>query len=67
MTTLTTFTVYTLTPRGSYSYKYEGTDREAAQKAYNKLEAADKPRGMVQQHNAPYGMSEDIARVGLPK
>ncbi len=39
-----TFTVYTLTPRGSFSQKYEGTDEEAATKAYNKLEAKKPPR-----------------------
>jgi|SRR6266568_4796762 len=39
-----TFTVYTLTPRGSFSQKYEGTDEEAATKAYNKLEAKNLPR-----------------------
>ncbi len=39
-----TFTVYTLTPRGSISQKYEGISEDEANKAYNKLEAKNLPR-----------------------
>lgn len=44
MTTITTHRVYTMTPRGSFSLKYEGEDEMQALKAYNKLVDANKPR-----------------------
>lgn len=45
MTTLNTIhRVYTMTPKGSFSLRYEGEDEMKALTAYNKLCDADKPR-----------------------
>ena len=44
MNELNTYTVYTMTPRGNFSQKYEGTDEQEARKAYNRLEAKQAPR-----------------------
>lgn len=43
----TTYAVYTMTPKGSFSQKYEGTSEEEALKAYNKLVDAKKPRSFL--------------------
>ncbi len=44
-----TFTVYTLTSRGRYSEKHNGTSETEALKAYNGLAEANKPRLLLHQ------------------
>lgn len=62
MTLLITFTVYTLTPRGSFSQKYSGTDEEAANKAYARLEARNLPRCLNRVEN---GLAKRIKGEGI--
>lgn len=44
MNEITTYRVYTMTLRGSFSLKYEGAEEMEALTAYNKLIDANKPR-----------------------
>jgi hypothetical protein len=43
----TTYAVYSMTPKGSFSQKYEGSSEEAALKAYNKLLDGNLPRSLT--------------------
>jgi hypothetical protein len=54
-TTFAPFAVYTLTPRGSFSQKYDGTDEMEALKAYDALVAKNKPRCFVKREQFPTG------------
>lgn len=45
--TTTTYAVYTMTPRGGFSQKYEGTSLGEATQAYNKLEKTNKARNLT--------------------
>jgi hypothetical protein len=41
---MTLYTIYTLTPKGGFSKRYEGGDIDKALAAYNKLVDQNKPR-----------------------
>ena len=46
MNELNTYKVYTMTPKGSFSQKYEGANEDEALKAYNKLADRNLPRSL---------------------
>lgn len=44
MNELSTYQVYTTSPKGAFRLRYEGTDEDKALEEYNKLIDANKPR-----------------------
>lgn len=57
--TSTTYLVVSMTPRGSFSYKYEGTSEDEALKAYNKLTDRNAPR-MLSRKEAGNQLSQTV-------
>lgn len=54
MNTLNTYKVYTMTPKGGFSLKYEGTEEVEALKAYDKLESKNLPRQLGRREGQIY-------------
>jgi len=42
-----TYAVYSMTPKGSFSQKYEGALLDEANQVYSRLEKANKPRNLT--------------------